>query len=211
VGAGVSGIVAPHNWLIHGIIERGLRARLARYATGRLLDIGCGIKPYRSLAAPYVSEHIGVEHASTPHGLDVVDIIATAYDIPLDDASVDTVLCTDVLEHLEEPAAAIREAARVLRPGGHAIYTVPLLWHLHEEPRDFYRYTPHGLRYLMEKAGLQVVSVTPLSGFAVTFSQEFVYVLQLFARGGRWNHRANPGFQNTEVGRYETAVGTLPQ
>lgn len=185
--AGVSEIVAPYNWLTNGLIERNLRARLARYATGRLLDIGCGVKPYRSLVAPYVSEHIGVEHPSSPHGLDAVDIIADAYDIPLEGASVDTILCTEVLEHLEEPAAAIREAARVLRPGGCAIYTVPLFWHLHEQPRDFYRYTPYGLRYLFEKAGLEVISMTPLSGFVVTFSQELVYVLRWFARGNRWN------------------------
>jgi hypothetical protein len=54
---------------------------------------------------------------------------------------------------------------------------VPLFWHLHEEPRDFYRYTRFGLEYLFTQAGFQVVEIRPLSGFIVTFAQEFCYWL----------------------------------
>jgi SAM-dependent methyltransferase len=82
-----------------------------------------------------------------------------------------------VLEHLEEPEAAIRECHRVLRPGGTAIYTVPFIWHLHEEPRDFFRYSKYGLRYLFEKVGFEIVELRALSGFWVTFGQLFVYNL----------------------------------
>jgi SAM-dependent methyltransferase len=94
------------------------------------------------------------------------------------------VLCTDVLEHLEEPALAISEACRVLRSGGYAIYTVPLFWHIHEEPRDFYRYTTYGLRYLFEKSGFEIIEISALSGFSVTFTQEIVYFLYRYRRGG---------------------------
>ena len=169
-----------HNWLIYRLIDPALRQRLAQYATGSLIDIGCGDKPYAEMAAPYVSEHVGLDHAESLHDRTRVDLTGTACAIPAPADRFETVLCTDVLEHLEEPGAALAEAFRVLKPGGYAIYTVPLFWHLHEEPRDFYRYTRHGLKYLFEKADFGVIEIVPLSGFVATFSQELVYFLYRF-------------------------------
>lgn len=180
-------LTRPHNWLIFCIINPSLELRLRKYASGRLIDIGCGEKPYADMASPYVEEHIGLDHSDTIHDKSNIDIIGSAYEIPVEDNSFDTALCTDVLEHLEEPSLAIAEAYRILKPGGHGIYTVPLYWHLHEEPRDFYRYTKHGLKYLFQKSGFQILEIVPLSGFWVTFLQEFVYYLCKFRRGGPLN------------------------
>ena len=191
-------VKAPHNWhprwsklplarwwnvLAFLIIDPAIECRLCTFATGRLVDIGCGTKPYETMALRTVDEHVGVDHAETLHGTTRIDILANAYDTGLEDSSFDTVLCTDVLEHLEEPQRAVNEAFRLLRPGGHAIYTVPLFWHLHEQPRDFYRYTKFGLAHLFRTAGFEVVEVTPLTGFVVTFAQEIVYFLKEFRRG----------------------------
>ena len=123
------------------------------YIKGRLIDIGCGTKPYRDLLVPFVTEHIGVDHEETFHDKSNIDRFGTAYDIPYEAESFDSALCTAVLEHLEEPEQALRECHRVLKPGGVAIYSVPFIWHLHEEPRDFYRYSKYGLKYLFEKVG----------------------------------------------------------
>ena len=87
------------------------------------------------------------------------------------------------MEHLEEPERALRECHRVLKPGATAIYSVPFIWHLHEEPRDFYRFSKHGLRYLFEKSGFEIVELTALSGFWTTFGQLLVYRLHGFHRG----------------------------
>ncbi len=70
---------------------------------------------------------------------------------------------------------------------GIAIYTVPLFWHLHEEPRDFYRYTKYGIKYLFEKNGFEIVKLKPLSGFWITFGQLFVYYIYRFRKGGKLN------------------------
>jgi len=180
-------LARSHNWLIFAIINPSLENRLSRYAHGTLLDIGCGEKPYKEMAAPYVREHIGVDHEATFHDKSNIDLPGTAYRVPLEDNSVDCVLCTDVLEHLEEPKEAVAEAFRVLKPGGSAIYTVPLFWHLHETPRDFYRFTKYGLQYLFESNGFEVVEITALSGFIVTFSQELVYYIQQYRKGGKIN------------------------
>jgi len=143
-----------------------------------MVDIGCGEKPYAPLFAPYVKRHIGVDHADSYHCDEEVDVCANAYDTTLPDDFADTVLSTAVLEHLERPRDAMREIQRILRPGGHLILTAPLFWHLHEEPRDFFRYTSHGLKYLLEEAGLQPVEIKPLSGFIVTFCQAWCYFLR---------------------------------
>lgn len=165
------------NWLVHRIVDRHLTRVAREYAQGRLLDIGCGEKPYRALFAPFITEHVGLDHTDTQHSRDAIDLYGYADAIPVEAMSFDTVLCTTVLEHVEEPASVLAEMHRVLRPGGILILTAPLFWHVHEAPRDFYRYTAYGLRYLCEKAGLTILEITPLSGFVVTFTQELVYFI----------------------------------
>jgi SAM-dependent methyltransferase len=130
-----------------------------------------------------VSKHIGVDHAATKHDASQIDVFASSYDTTLPADSADTVLCTFVLEHLERPQDALREMHRILKPNGHMILGAPLFWHLHEEPRDFYRYTKYGLTHLLITAGFEVVQIEPLAGFVVTFTQELCYFLE--GRGGR--------------------------
>jgi len=159
----------------------GLRALLdsRRYAKGILLDIGCGSREKERLFPE--CRYVGLDHVASGHDVPP-DVLATACSIPIRDGACDTILSTAVLEHLEEPGTAVREAWRVLKPGGWAIYTVPLFWHLHEEPRDFYRYTEHGLRYLFESAGFEEIEIIPQSGFWTTASSIWNYYLQRFRR-----------------------------
>lgn len=172
-----------HNWLVHRIAVESLSRELPRFAGGVLVDVGCGAKPYSTLTQGIVTRHIGVDHSETKHGLGNIDVIASCYDTTLPDASADTVLCTFVLEHLERPQDAVREMHRLLKPGGYLILAAPLFWHLHEEPRDFYRYTKYGLTHLFTTAGFDVVEIKALSGFIVTFAQALCYYVD--GRGGR--------------------------
>jgi len=162
------------SWLVNSIFKRELQRVAKQYATGRLIDIGCGTKPFKKLFAPYVTEHIGVDHENTIHDQSNIDLFGTAYSIPAEDNSFDTAISTAVLEHLEEPAMSILETHRILKKGGHAIYSAPLYWQLHEEPRDFFRYTKYGLKHLFEKNGFEIVEITALSGFWVTFGQQSI-------------------------------------
>jgi len=163
------------NLLVNYIHDRQLKEFCAKYVGGRLVDIGCGCKPYHKMLTDLVIEHVGVDHAMTHHNKDNIDLFGDAYNIPEQDGSFDSAICTAVLEHLEEPGLALQECHRVLRSGGVAIYSAPLIWHVHEEPRDFYRYTKYGLNYLLEKAGFEILELKALSGFWVTFGQLFVY------------------------------------
>ena len=174
-------LVRPYNWLIFRVMEPALEEALERHAKGRMLDIGAGEKPWADLARPFVSEHVGLDQEDGPHPKHEIELLGSATELPAEAESFDTVLCTDVLEHVEEPGRALAEAWRVLVPGGTGIYTVPHIWHLHEEPRDFYRYTRHGLRYLFEQAGFEVIEIRALCGFPATFAQELAYFAWSFA------------------------------
>jgi SAM-dependent methyltransferase len=175
------------NTLVQGIFQKNLLQMAEKYLKGRLIDIGCGSKPYKDLISPYVTEHIGVDQRNTLHIQSNIDIFSSAYQIPIEENSFDSAICTAVLEHLEEPEQALRECYRVLKSEGIAIYSIPFIWHLHEEPRDFYRFSKYGLKYLFEKVGFEIIELKALSGFWVTFGQLLVYNLYRLNKGPlRW-------------------------
>jgi len=160
-----------------------LRVSAERWFRGTVLDVGCGLKRMETLVGDTVDRYVGLDHEGSLHDPDGADLIGTAYRIPSPDNHFQSLLCTSVLEHLEEPADALAEAFRVLEPGGVALYTAQFFWHVHEAPRDFYRYTRHGLEHLFAQAGFEVLEVGALCGFWVTFTTELNYYLRRFARG----------------------------
>jgi len=140
---------------------------VAPLAKGALLDVGCGEKPYESIFAPHVTSYVGIEHegtfaetnASAATRSQKPDLYYDGAELPFAAASFDTVLNVQVLEHTPEPQRLLNEMARVLRPGGTLILCAPFSFRLHEEPHDYFRYTPHGLRAMCAEAGLRVDEV----------------------------------------------------
>jgi SAM-dependent methyltransferase len=136
--------------------------RAAPLAHGRLLDVGCGDKPYEAIFKPYVDAYVGVEHEATfaktsASNRGGPDVLYDGKRLPFDDATFDTVLSVEVLEHTPEPQLLIAEMARVLRREGTLILSAPFSFRLHEEPHDYFRYTPYGMREMLARAGLEVV------------------------------------------------------
>ena len=170
------------NLLIYHFHDKTLYAYAKKYLHGRLIDIGCGTKPYKNMLASYVKEYVGLDREQPFNIQAQPDLIGTAYKIPVEDCSFDSALSTAVLEHLAEPEMALHECNRILKKDGVAIYTVPLIWHVHGEPWDYYRFTNYGLQYIFEKTGFEVVELKALSGFWVTFGQMFVYYIYRFNR-----------------------------
>ena len=160
--------VLRYTWLHPRYLAiRYLRRALSktqRFASGRLLDIGCGRKPYAALYSDQVVSHIGIDVPTSMHSLDKIDAFATALALPIAGDAVDTVLATEVIEHVPDPRLMIGEIARVLRPSGYAIVTAPLHEPLHELPFDYYRYTHVGLTHLLNECGLEVVKVERRGG-----------------------------------------------
>ncbi len=150
-------------------------------AGARLLDAGAGLGPYRTLFAH--AEYVSTDWENSPHAGDA-DVLASLDALPFEDRSFDEVLNTQVLEHVAEPAAALAELHRVLRAGGRLWLTAPLVWELHEEPYDFYRYTAHGLAHLLREAGFRDVRVDPLNGYFRTLGQLLRNMGSATGRGG---------------------------
>lgn len=181
-GDGVDGRLAgffEKNWLIHRLTRQAM-VNGATYASGRLLDVGCGNRPYQAIFMDRASCYIGLERDRRRYNK--VDVWGDALILPFEDGVFDTVLSNQVLEHVPEPQLALMEAARVLHDGGHLILTAPHIWELHEVPHDYFRFTPYGLRYLAEKAGFEIVFIEALAGFWVTAGARFCYYLARFDR-----------------------------
>ena len=143
-------------------LRRALGRALSEHVTGRTLDAGAGRQAYRPLIEAHADsyESLDVEsHAG------LTDHVGDLQHTSLPDATYDTVVCTQVLQHLPEPKDALSEIARVLKPGGCAILSVPHLVWLHNEPHDYFRFTAHGLRHLFGKVGLEPVLIQPVGGW----------------------------------------------
>jgi SAM-dependent methyltransferase len=123
--------------------------------TGDVLDVGCGSKPYRDLIG--ARNYVGLD-IDSPFTRQVgkADLFYDGGKFPAEDASFDAVLCSQVLEHVFNPADFLGEIHRVLRPGGRLLLAVPFMWDEHEQPRDFGRYSSFGLRALLERNGFSV-------------------------------------------------------
>lgn len=130
---------------------------------GRLLDVGCGQKPYAEIIRN-VDAYVGLDVPTTMHGVSKIDVVGTALALPFQDSTFDNVLCTEVLEHISDPLAVLREMRRVTKPGGTLLLTVPLSEQLHEEPYDFYRFTKYALDYLLGRAGWHIQRVYERGG-----------------------------------------------
>lgn len=148
---------------------RDIREALDKYARGNFLDLGCGNKPYESLYNPKTEKQTGCDVQQSDGNR--VDVICPATDLKFEANTFDSILCTQVLEHVYDHHGMMKEVHRVLKPGGHIILTVPFVWELHEEPYDFFRFTPHSLRELFTEAGLEVDVVKSQGGMWATLYQ----------------------------------------
>jgi len=135
-----------------------------------VVDIGAGDAPYRELFEH--TKYVTVDWEHSVHAdAKAADIVGSADSLPLDDASVDAVLMTEVIEHLRHPAAVLAELSRVLRPGGSLFLTAPLVWMLHEMPFDYWRYTPSSVQMLLEDAGFGEVRISNKGDYFTTLAQ----------------------------------------
>lgn len=140
--------------------RRALYKNIKRYSnhiTGRALDIGCGSKPYEDLFS--TEEYIGmdIKISGHDHTHSKIDVFYDGVKFLFDDNSIDSIVCFEVLQVINNPDMVLKETYRVLRPGGKAIFTVPFIWDEHEQPYDYARYTSFGLRFLFEKAGFIIL------------------------------------------------------
>ena len=172
------------NWLVRRLAQEHIAAAIRTYAGGRLLDLGCGDRPYAGIVGAKVESCVGLEYDRQRYARTPPEVWGSALDLPFREASFDAVLSAQVLEHVPEPERMFCEISRVLKPGGHLILTAPHIWGIHEEPHDYFRFTGYGLSYLARKTGLEPLSARPMAGYWVTAGTRFCYYLQQFEKIG---------------------------
>jgi SAM-dependent methyltransferase len=171
-----------HNRLAYDLGDRAV-SQMERHYGGVLVDLGCGTAPYRDYLSRFVDRYVGVDWSSSFHAI-AADVVADLNrPLPFADGAADTVFCLSVLEHLREPAALLREARRILRPGGRIVLMVPFMWPVHEAPHDYFRFTRHGLQHLFEAAGYAEIDVREVSGFWTTWVLKLNYQTRKLIRG----------------------------
>jgi SAM-dependent methyltransferase len=149
-----------------------------------VLDIGAGSCPYRALFSHcvYKTQDFGElndEQLRGRQGYGEIDYRCDATSIPLDNDSIDAVLCTEVIEHVPEPIRVIHEIGRILRPGGRLIITAPLGSGLHQVPHHYYGgYTPFWYRRFLADAGFTDIDIEENGRFFKFFAQEFLRFVQ---------------------------------
>lgn len=149
-------------YLTYRYLVSNIKSVAPIYLKGRMLDIGCGNKPYFSLIEPYVQEYVGLDLEQSSEKL--VDVIGSAVDLPFDKESFDSLFSSQVLEHIFDHNKVISECHRVLKKGGYFVCSVPMIWPLHEIPHDYYRFTKYSLQELANKNAFELVKCINCGG-----------------------------------------------
>ncbi len=163
------------DYLVYFYLIRDLEFAINTYAKGKVLDIGCGNKPYESAFEGKITGYTGCDIIQSDQNK--ADIICEATKIPLPAESFDTIFSSQTIEHVADYQSMITEAFRLLNPGGYFILSGPMYWHLHEEPHDYFRFTKHGYEYILTKAGFKIEKVLPNGGMWAVSGQSFLHSL----------------------------------
>jgi SAM-dependent methyltransferase len=152
----------------------------------RVLDAGAGELRH----ARYFSRqrYCGVDLAVGDRAWDYsrLDAIADLTSLPFASGCFDAAINIVTLEHVREPASVLCEIARTLAPAARLLAIVPHEWEVHQAPHDYFRYTRHGMAYLLERAGLVEVEILPVGGYFRLLSRRLLNGLQFFSGGLRW-------------------------
>jgi SAM-dependent methyltransferase len=158
--------VYPGSWFILSVYIDLYVEVIQRYTRGHLLDLGAGMVPFYGIYCDQISASTCIDWANSLHSNPHLDLVADLNQIfPLPDNTYDTILCSDVLEHIADPFAFMRETARVLQPGGDLLLMVPFFYWLHETPHDYYRYTEFALRKICADNKLEVIELKAYGGY----------------------------------------------
>ena len=184
---------ALHPWIslwspAEAALDRVIRPIISRYASDLVIDIGCGEGPYRSSLVESGHQYFGSDLTLAS---DAVDFLADVCALPIARESVGTVVCSEVLEHVATPIVGLAELARILKPGGHLVLSVPFLARIHESPNDYFRFTEFALRKLIADAELDLVELRKSGAVFAFFGHQVASVVVPAAFGvNAWLGRA---------------------
>ncbi len=151
--------------LVADIVASYYEKYLRLYAKGNLIDLGCGNVPLFAAYRDYVEQNVCIDWNSSIHPNNFLDIACDLNKpLPFDDQQFDTILLSDVLEHIQDPALLWHEMQRILKVDGNLVLNVPFFYKIHEAPSDYYRYTEFALERFARQNGLSILVLVPIGG-----------------------------------------------
>lgn len=180
-------------WLGRHVLhfEAAIEDAVARFAgalpaDARVLDAGAGeVRHARYFTG---QRYCGVDLAVGDRAWDYsrLDAVADLTGLPFRSGCFDAAINIVTLEHVRAPACVLREIARTLAGAAPLLVVVPHEWEVHQSPHDYFRYTRHGMAYLLEQAGMTEIRVEPVGGYFRLLSRRLLNGLQFFTGGLRW-------------------------
>jgi len=147
---------------IYSFLEESIK-KYAPLLKGKLIDVGCGKKPFEKLFCN-VDSYFGIDLNKNSKA----DLICDVLNLEIKSSSADSVLCTQVMEHVKDPEKLIKEISRICKEGALCLLTCPHICRVHGVPYDFFRFTKYGLKYLCEKNNLKIIKIEEIGGFFLT-------------------------------------------
>jgi SAM-dependent methyltransferase len=188
-------LLHPSYFIRRGLV-RGIR-EFAPSLKGKLIDFGCGSKPYRSLFV--VEEYIGVDYYNEghPHDHEQIDVFYDGKNLPFESGYFDSVLCSEVFEHIFNLDEVLGELNRVTKMDGRILITCPFVWNEHEVPYDYARYTRFALTDILNRNGFEIIEYAKSGNFITTICQLWVLYFNIILENRcrkfaltRWGYKA---------------------
>lgn len=156
-----------------------------KYVSGKTLDLGAGSAKYQNMIKSKASECITFDMVKEEN----IDLVGDVLDLSFKNGTFDTIISTQVLEHVERPWIMIKEIHRVLKKDGICILTAPFLQPYHADPDDYFRYTIEGVKSLFKNQGFEILEAGSC-GRSFTVLSEFIRFLYFNpykkAKRGSW-------------------------
>lgn len=181
----------PSLWQHDYHVLTGLRSRITEFVKkvqkGKryiFLDYGCGTAPYKDLLSPILKEYIGIDIAKSPA---TKLIVSEKAKVPLKSDSIDIVLSTQVLEHVEDVQFYLSQCKRLLKKNGLLLLSTHGVWPYHPFPHDYHRWTAEGLVNELKKQDLICISITSILGsYAAIVQFELLLIAESLIKKGFW-------------------------
>ncbi|MFA5029375.1 MAG: methyltransferase domain-containing protein [Patescibacteria group bacterium] len=138
-----------------------------KYVTGEVADVGAGTAKYKPMILSRASSYLAFDVVPG----EKIDVVGDVLNMPLSSESFDTVISTQVLEHVEKPWVMVSEIRRILKPGGVCVLTAPFLISYHPDPTDFFRYTTEGIVSLFKNEGFEIIEAGSYGRLFSTFKE----------------------------------------
>lgn len=146
----------------------------------RVLDAGAGECVYKEYFSHCRYFAVDMAIGDSSWNYSNLDCIGRLDNLPFGDNVFDVVICTQVLEHVADPALCLSEMYRVLKRGGSLILTAPMAHAEHQQPYDYFRYTSYGLVLLCSRTGFSETVVRPFGGIFIRWAYELPQIIKIF-------------------------------